>query len=318
MNIRFLADTLFILLITSNTLFGYTPSEECKEIQCIFKPFIRKSKNIQAEHISQAKKNRLKKQKPQKTKTINPSDTSNMISYPCLPDSETALKSTKKTVFSLNWSGYVGLTDLDNPTRSSVNGVHGSWTVPSIIPSHKNKDTYSAIWVGIDGYNSPTVEQIGTEHDYVNGKKVHFAWFEMYPRKSFRIHGFPVNVGDIISASVKYLRKGIFELQIVNNTLKVKTTIPTQHTRLVGAQRKSANWIFEGPFSKRPLPLTNVGTVHLFNCTASINESGQRPIGNVFWPHVAIEMLAYTRATKTLPSALESDKKSFSITWLHH
>ena len=43
--------------------------------------------------------------------------------------------------------------------------------------------TYSSVWVGIDGYSSNTVEQIGTEQDVsANGKTSYYAWYEMYPQ----------------------------------------------------------------------------------------------------------------------------------------
>jgi hypothetical protein len=64
------------------------------------------------------------------------------------------LKNT--TTQSSNWSGYA----TDSGTYTSVSS---SWVVPSV--SCNNGTTYSSFWVGLDGYNSNSVEQTGTESD---------------------------------------------------------------------------------------------------------------------------------------------------------
>ena len=64
--------------------------------------------------------------------------------------------------YSTNWSGYAVTAG-----PGSVTAVVGSWTVPTILPGRGT--AYSAEWVGIDGFSSATVEQIGTEADLING-----------------------------------------------------------------------------------------------------------------------------------------------------
>src|SRR5205085_2647872 len=67
--------------------------------------------------------------------------------------------------YSSNWCGYAAFTHRRHqtkPLKKSVEAVSGSWKVPSVFKTH-SRDCYSAIWVGIDGVSSPTVEQIGTE-----------------------------------------------------------------------------------------------------------------------------------------------------------
>ncbi len=85
-----------------------------------------------------------------------------------------------------------------------------------------NGDTYCATWVGIDGYNNSTVEQIGTEQDVINGSQKNFAWFSLFPASTQEIEGFPVNVGDVIEGSVRYLgvedTNDVFRLTIKNLT----------------------------------------------------------------------------------------------------
>lgn len=99
---------------------------------------------------------------------------------------------------SSNWSGYA-ITGAND----SVSDVKGSWIVPAIqIACQPNTTQYSSFWVGIDGYSSNTVEQIGTDSDCQNGKPVYYAWYEFYPK--FADNLFTVYPNDIISAEVKY------------------------------------------------------------------------------------------------------------------
>src|SRR5690242_2672875 len=60
---------------------------------------------------------------------------------------------------STNWSGYATFN-----SGTTFTDVQGSWTQPTATCSSKKK-TYSSFWVGIDGYNSGTVEQTGTSAD---------------------------------------------------------------------------------------------------------------------------------------------------------
>src|SRR5205823_5527538 len=87
---------------------------------------------------------------------------------------------TQSVAVSTNWSGYSSFTSLQHPATGSVTSVIGSWTIPTLSPS--TQTTFSSAWVGIDGFSDQTVEQIGTEQDWYNGKQVNYAWFEMYPQ----------------------------------------------------------------------------------------------------------------------------------------
>ena len=51
-------------------------------------------------------------------------------------------------------------TSQTRPQSNAVSDVKGTWTVPTVTSSSVN--SYSAVWVGIDGYADNTVEQIGT------------------------------------------------------------------------------------------------------------------------------------------------------------
>ncbi len=232
------------------------------------------------------------------------------------------------TQSSTNWCGYVAVSDVSKPAANTVSRVAGSWVVPSIVASQN--DTYCAIWIGIDGFASSTVEQIGTGHDCVGGIIEHYAWFEMYPGASYAINGFPVQVGDSISTVVSYSHDGIFTMTIYNNTRNVSYTVPVVNTTLASAQRSSAEWIVEAPWWNGILPLSNFGTAHLTNCTATITGFGSgtgtggcggsgsgsgSPIGSL--PNIEMIMVDSAGNLKAVPTALLADQKSFDVAWKH-
>ena len=100
--------------------------------------------------------------------------------------------------------------------NGSVTDVKGSWIVPTVTCAAKAPDSYSSFWVGIDGYGSNTVEQIGIDADCVSGKAAYSAWFEFYPHWPSTINTVDVVPGDTISAEVSYSTKGQFTVTLTN------------------------------------------------------------------------------------------------------
>jgi hypothetical protein len=174
--------------------------------------------------------------------------------------------------------------------------------------------------VGIDGYSSNTVEQIGTDSDCQNGKPVYYAWFEFYPHPSFTINTLPIAAWDAISAEVKTDGKGMFTVTIT----KVSTgeTFSTT-TKMPSAAQSSAEWIAEAPYSGGVLPLADFGVVSFGlqkpadTCFATIG-GATGPIGlPAFNPNMdQITMDNGHGVIKAAPSTLSSDGRSFSITWM--
>lgn len=215
---------------------------------------------------------------------------------------------------STNWSGYASATHLDRPANDSVKTVTGTWTVPHLRPTPDK--TYTAIWVGIDGYSSGTVEQIGTEHDWNKGSQQDYAWFEMYPGPSYQITGFPLNPGDVIQAEVEYKGQNQFQLSLVNHTQKVYTIIPSKYTQSAVAKRSSAEWIVEAPYLSSVLPLSNFHHVSFTNCEAIINGK-KGGIQSKYWETEALTMQTMRGVTKAFPSKLSKGRDSFRVTWRH-
>jgi hypothetical protein len=220
--------------------------------------------------------------------------------------------------YSTNWSGYA-------VTGATVTAVYGSWIVPAVTGS-RFATAYSSFWVGIDGFNSSTVEQIGTDSDVQRGKSVYYAWYEFYPLEAMiEISSFTIKPGNVISASVTY-NSSAFTLYIedVNTTKSFSMTESVASLGYTPA-RSSAEWIAEAPSSYfGVLPLANFATVKFGSdstafagtCTATINGA----TGNIQSFGTAVQqitMVTSRGAVKAYPSSLSTDGTSFTVTWQH-
>jgi hypothetical protein len=176
----------------------------------------------------------------------------------CLEELERRLVPSAVLSTSTNWSGYAVSTG-----RGAVTDVAGQWVVPAATGTGT---AYSSAWVGIDGFNSPTVEQIGTDSDVVNGTPQYYAWYEMYPSGSVNLP-LTIHAGDTISADVSYA-SGKFTLSISDVTTgKSYTTTQTAPA----ARRSSAEWVMEAPSSFfGVLPLANFGKATFSGAHATV------------------------------------------------
>jgi hypothetical protein len=213
---------------------------------------------------------------------------------------------------SLNWSGYATVQSLGATGIGSVTQVVGSWTVPTVT-GPATGISYSVNWVGLDGFTSPTVEQLGTEQDYVEGVPTYFAWFEMFPAPAIEIVGFPVSPGDSISASVTNLGSGVFQLGMRNNTQGVSVVIPTADTTNPDALSSSAEWIVEAPSSGMSiLPLAQLSTVDWSGACATVG-GVQGSICSPNRDDIALTMIDSNAAPISTPSALTCNCTAFTV-----
>lgn len=218
-----------------------------------------------------------------------------------------------------NWGGYAVETSLASPQKNAVSVAYGSWRIPTVSAS-TSPETYSALWVGIDGYSDNSVEQLGTEQDWTPGGPTNYVWFEMYPHRSFIISGFPIEPGDTFSASVNYAGGELFVLSITNVTKGVSYTVPPKYTRMK-ASRESAEWIVEAPSGGGVLPLADFGTVSFANCSAKVNGL-TGAINNPAWQYDPITMTSGS-TVKAQPSTLKDSTihgttvSAFSARWYH-
>lgn len=206
---------------------------------------------------------------------------------------------------SSNWGGYAA-------TGSGVSYVGGSWTQPSVSCATKGS-AYVSIWVGIDGFNSGTVEQTGTTAQCSSGKATYWAWYEFFPKFSVTIGSITVKPGDKFTATVTYSSTTKIFTTKITDTSTSKTY--SKSSTLSKALRSSAEWIVERPEICNPacsfstLADFHSATFTLASATISATTGSISKFTNYAITMVSSEILAK-------PSALSSGGTSFTMTYV--
>jgi hypothetical protein len=215
------------------------------------------------------------------------------------------------TSHSTNWSGYAtfqGGTDFT--------AVRGRWIQPSAT-CPVNKAQYASFWIGLDGYNSSSVQQIGTDADCVGqNQPAYYAWFEMYPEPP---HSVPVAIhpGDQIIARIT-TNNGRFRLTLTNQTTGKSFSTTEKNT---SARLSSAEWIAEAPsgcnaHGCKVLPLANFGTVD-FTGSYTTGDGHEGSISDAAWHRDRITMVNSNNVPKAVPGPLNPNGTAFEVVWQH-
>lgn len=167
-----------------------------------------------------------------------------------------------------NWSGF----ELPNNLTISGPGgfqfthydyVRGIWKVPAVT-GRVGSQTYSSLWVGLDGDGIRDLVQAGTEsdtatygNDFVSVTFLtYYAWTEFLPqqRHMMQVTSVPVNAGDQVFVEVWIGSQGsgphidgdlaVFYLLNLTSGLSTYVTTPVGSTKVIG---KEAVWIMERP-----------------------------------------------------------------------
>jgi Peptidase A4 family len=166
----------------------------------------------------------------------------------------------KNQTSSTNWSGYAA-----TGSAGQFNSVSSSWTEPAADCTGSD-DEYAAFWVGLDGYNSGSVEQTGTDSDCDGTTPDYYGWYEMYPADPVYFSN-PVAPGDSMSASVTFSGTETYTLVLTDSTQDWTQTITENES---GLSRSSAEVITEAPSSESGvLPLADFGTVNYGGSSAN-------------------------------------------------
>jgi Peptidase A4 family len=200
---------------------------------------------------------------------------------------------------STNWSGYAATGAND-----SFTSVTSSWKEPKATCSGRG-DKYAAFWVGLDGFNSSSVEQTGTDSDCAGSSPDYYGWYEMYPAAPVNFSN-AVAPGDSITASVTFSGTSTYTLVLKDVTKGWTQTITKKES---GLDRSSAEVITEAPSSESGvLPLSDFGTVNYSASTANGSSlAGDSP--------TEIVMINNSGTDKDSTSAIGSGG-AFSNTWL--
>ena len=205
-----------------------------------------------------------------------------------------------------NWSGYADTSG----THQAFTKVSGSWTTPSVTCSAEDQITSN--WVGLDGFNSNTVEQLGTLSWCFQGKPVYFTWYEMYPAGTTEV-GTTVQPGDKIAASVT--RTGTsYALKLTDSTHTGNNISETKTCALATCLDTSAEWISERPsFSIGIVPQAHYNAFKITNgAQTSSGKAGTIGSG----PGVnSITMIDATISYNLNTVSTLTGGNSFSTTW---
>jgi hypothetical protein len=194
---------------------------------------------------------------------------------------------------STNWSGYA----IDG---TGATAMTGTWVEPKVTCA-PGENSWSSPWVGIDGDNSNTVEQTGTDSDCRNGVPSYYAWYEMYPKAMVVVNMGPVSPGDSFTGSVAYSSHTGFTLTLTDNTTHVTVSEQQSSTK---AARTSVEWIMEGP--SKGLLSDFASPFGFTGISAAIGGNG------VAQP---ITMVSSTGTVRAQPSTLSNN--AFGVTWKH-
>jgi hypothetical protein len=241
------------------------------------------------------------------------------------PNSYSGSVNAPTKYMSQNWAGYA-----DNAGVNTVTSVVASWIQPAVTCRPKaSADQDAAMWVGIDGFSSFTVEQTGTSGFCPKGSSIpqYQAWVEFYPLPQSTYLTFVIHAGDVIKASVTYT--------VATHTFTaVLTDVTTGTSRSRSAtsttdSRSSAECIAEAPsevnsgvvtllplarFTKAVFGVDNTKVAG--TCFATIN--GNNKAMGAFGAEVSeITMVQNNPPTfthKATPSGF-THSDSFTVTW---
>jgi Peptidase A4 family len=200
---------------------------------------------------------------------------------------------------STNWSGYAA-----TGSNGKFTSVSASWTEPTATCSGRG-DKYAAFWVGLDGFNSSSVEQTGSDSDCAGSSPDYYGWYEMYPANPVNFSN-KVKAGDKFTASVTFSGTETYKLVLTDSTQGWTQTITKNQS---GLDRSSAEVITEAPSSESGvLPLSDFGTVSYSASTANgTSLASQSP--------TEIVMINNSGADKDSTSSIGSGG-AFSNTWI--
>jgi Peptidase A4 family len=197
------------------------------------------------------------------------------------------------------WSGYA-VTGPDGKYTS----VTGSWTIPKMNCSKGNGD--ASPWIGIDGWSTATVEQIGIDLVCTNGVAEYNPWVEMYPANSIYFSD-PVNAGDTLTASVT-VSDGVWTLTESDAATGWTKTFHKTPPKGSVAHKASAEAILEDIGSSGAPPVPDFNAVDFSNIRAD---------GTLLASAGTVHKTTLERGSTLLSKESALAGGSFSISWLH-
>lgn len=202
---------------------------------------------------------------------------------------------------SSTWSGYAD-------TGGAFTKVSASWKEPAV--SCGSGISLAALWVGIDGDDSSSVEQDGTTIECYLGQEYQYTWWEMYPTESIQTVGQTVAAGDSITASV--VRSGTsYTLSVIDSTHPANSFRTAR--ACTSCTNTSAEWIAEAPGGTQGVyALPDFGTWSASRAAVTKGTSS----GTISsFADDQITMADDQGNVEAQPSSLSKRGSAFSVTW---
>jgi hypothetical protein len=207
---------------------------------------------------------------------------------------------------SFNWSGYA-----DTATKAQTfTKVSGAWTTPSVTCTAE--DQITSDWVGLDGFTSGTVEQLGTISWCFQHTPTYFTWYEMFPAGTVEV-GTALKPGDKITASVT--RTGTsYVLKLTDATTAGNNISVTKSCALATCKDTSAEWISERPsFSIGMVPQAHYNAFKI--TSGSVTANGKTTTIGAGPGVNAITMIDATQTYNLNTVSALTGGNAFSTTW---
>lgn len=187
---------------------------------------------------------------------------------------------TPTAITDANWAGYADT--LPSNSGYTIISASGYWTVPTVQSPAGSSSAYSSFWVGIDGFNNKSLEQIGITADVLKGVPVYFGWWEMLTASTTPpqqiITDVVISSGDKIGAGIVYNPA----TQAFNMLLEDVTSGASFTTTQTGdGTGMSAEWVAEDPTimaTGKLFTLANFGTVDFSGAGLGVENSA----GSIF------------------------------------
>jgi Peptidase A4 family len=197
---------------------------------------------------------------------------------------------------SLNWAGYL-------VSHGRFTSVTATWVVPAARDTTPAGATAS-FWVGLNGGDSRSLEQIGTISALTGFGPRYGVWWEMLPGPAVDAP-MAIAPGDLVTATVASDGHGAFTLSLRDATNGQRFVTSQSDTAGTPA---SAEVVTEAPSASRgQVPLADFGTVRF----SHVRVNG-RPLGKLPWSKVDMVVEGRRQAGA---SALAAGGSSFTVSW---
>jgi hypothetical protein len=215
-----------------------------------------------------------------------------------------AITSSSNTsmIDSTNWAGYAAARP-----GAAFRYVQATFFVPYLNCTTTN--AFSSHWVGLDGLNSRTVEQLGVEAGCAASSPQYYAWYEMYPGSESSV--FFVKPGNSIVASVYYNWRTKMFVLALDDTTTGQHFSRSLKCPASSCARTSAEVISESPSdsSGKALPLADYRASSFSNISVTDSTGHQGTLNSRWWnTYQIIEIGGSSNSVAGQPTSLYRGK----------